>query len=365
VSTAAPRTDRSVSGSEERGTSTAAPRTDKSVSRRVVYTVLVGGYETLLDQHVAGRYDTDLIAFTDDPDAVSSTWQIKLIEPEFPLDGNRSSRRPKILTHDYLADYDESLYVDNTVLLTVDPAMIFDRLLPPDAAMALFRHSFRSDLLAEFETVVKTRRESAWVCDEQREHYAALAPAVLQQAPYWGGFLLRRHNRPEVRAAMTLWWEHVLRYSRRDQLSLPFVTRAHGLEVVVHDLDNHLSEFHEWPRMTKRDPAGGAPLAVGPEKLLQSLEVQVEELNRQITGLGQQLREEREGRQSLKAQIDGSRSALSATQQELAAIRASTSWQVTRPMRAARARLSPLPHRRAAARATPQPPPTRPSDGTR
>ena len=174
---------------------------DPAAPRRVVYTVLVGGYETLLDQHVAGRYDTDLIAFTDNPDAVSNTWQIRLIEPEFPLDGNRSSRRPKILTHDYLADYDESLYVDNTVLLTVDPAVIFDRLLPAEASMALFRHSFRADLGAEFETVVKTRRESAWVCDEQREHYSTLDPAVLRQVPYWGGFLLRRHNRPEVRDA--------------------------------------------------------------------------------------------------------------------------------------------------------------------
>ena len=335
-----------------------------SHGRRVVYTVLVSGYETLLDQHVAGRYDTDLIAFTDNPDVVSSTWQIRLIESQFPLDGNRSSRRPKILAHEYLADYDESLYIDNTVLLTVDPAQIFDRLLPPDAAMALFQHSFRSDLLAEFETVVKTRRESAWICDEQREHYAALAPAVLHQVPYWGGFLLRRHNRPAVRAAMTLWWEHVLRYSRRDQLSLPYVTGACGLDVVVHDFDNHLSEFHEWPRMAKRDPAGGAPLASGPEKLLQALEQQVEELNRQVTGLDAQLREQREGRQSLQAQIDGSRTALSATQQELAAVRASTSWQLTRPMRATSARLSALPRLRAADRATPEPPPTRQSDGT-
>src|SRR5436190_13933362 len=94
-----------------------APLRSGSV-RRVVYTVLMGGYEPLLEQHVAARFDTDLVCFTDDPALASPTWQIRLVEPSLPSDSGRSSRRPKILAHEYLPDYDESIYVDNSVLLT-------------------------------------------------------------------------------------------------------------------------------------------------------------------------------------------------------------------------------------------------------
>jgi hypothetical protein len=46
---------------------------------------------------------------------------------------------------------------------------------------------------------------------------------------------------------MDLWLSHVLRYSRRDQLSLRYVLRATGLEPLVHELDNFDSEYHTWP----------------------------------------------------------------------------------------------------------------------
>src|SRR5205823_4573179 len=49
--------------------------------RRVVYTVLMGRYEPLLEQHVASHFDTDLVCFTDDGDASSATWEIRHVEP--------------------------------------------------------------------------------------------------------------------------------------------------------------------------------------------------------------------------------------------------------------------------------------------
>ena len=47
---------------------------------------------------------------------------------------------------------------------------------------------------------------------------------------------------------METWFANVLRYSRRDQLSLLVMlqnqTQSHYSRL---NLDNHLSEFHEWP----------------------------------------------------------------------------------------------------------------------
>src|SRR5262249_47359548 len=56
-----------------------------------------------------------------------------------------------------------------------------------------------------------------------------------------------RHNDPAVVEAMETWYAHVLRYSRRDQLSLWVALRQAGLAPLVHKLDNFESPYHRWP----------------------------------------------------------------------------------------------------------------------
>ena len=283
-----------------------------------MYTVLVGGYEPLLEQHVARRHDTDLICFTDGEVPPDSGWQARPLELVLPADPSRSSRDAKLLPHRHLPDYDVSLYVDNSVLLTVDPAQVFDELLPPGVGMAALAHSWRPTLRDEFAEVVAVGKEADWVADEQLAHYEATDPDALELRPIAGGFLLRRHADPVVQRAMELWWVHVLRYSRRDQLSLLVAARAAGLEILVHQLDNHLSRFHEWPRAgnVPRSAAGrGTPLPAGP---------------------GAELAELREEVAQLTAALAHQQSHGAALEAALAATHASRSWRLTRPMRVMR-----------------------------
>ncbi|MGK2950165.1 MAG: glycosyltransferase domain-containing protein [Acidimicrobiales bacterium] len=303
--------------------------------RRCVYTVLVGGYEPLLEQHIARQHDIDLICFTDGEIPADSGWERRPVELVLPADTNRSSRRPKLLVHEHLPDYDASLYIDHNVLLTVDPAVMFDAFLPPDVGMAAFRHSFRASVREEFQAVVEYHKEAAWVCDEQLAHYEATDPEALDLRPIAGGFLFRRHADPIVQATMQRWWEHVLRYSRRDQLSLRVAARACGLDILVHDVDNHLSPYHEWPRiLTQRHPGGGSPLVAGPE-------VRIDALEHQVASLEEQLAHEAEANEAERARLTAEVDHAVAT--ALHDVHRSTSWRITRPLRAAgdlRARLA-------------------------
>lgn len=221
--------------------------------RACVYTCLFGGYEALNEQEVAGASALDFICFTDDPHLTSRSWRMVLIEPLLPLDPVRSQRRVKFGAHTLLPDYDVSLYLDNSIVLKVPPEQILARHLGPDTAAVFPGHSFRASVADEFLEILRLGLDDANRIIEQMNHYLLCHPEVMEAAPYWSGLMIRRHHRPEVIAAMELWFAHVLRYSRRDQVSGPLAFRQAGLAVERLEIDNLDSWFHRWPVVRHRD----------------------------------------------------------------------------------------------------------------
>jgi hypothetical protein len=221
-------------------------------TKRVVYTALMGGYEELQDQPLAKGSAIDFVCFTDQPDLRSADWDVRLVEPILPADSIRSARALKIRGHPSLTTYQETLWIDNRVRLTTDPSDLFDEWLAV-AQIALPRHSLRADVVTEFQTVLALGMEDSSRLYEQLTHYSALGPELLHHAVPWTGILARRRT-PEVDIAMERWLHHVLRYSRRDQLS--FVQALHEARVAWSsvDLDNLRSAVHEW-----REPIGRSP----------------------------------------------------------------------------------------------------------
>src|ERR1700704_3445624 len=110
--------------------------------RRVVYTCLFGHSE-LFNDFQYERDGIDFVCFTDAPELRSDFWKIELL-PRKVLDPARASKKLKALSHIYLAQYDLSLYVDNTVRLKVAPNRFFEEfLVPSKSALACFRHHER------------------------------------------------------------------------------------------------------------------------------------------------------------------------------------------------------------------------------
>jgi hypothetical protein len=315
--------------------------------RACVFTSLFGRYEDLLEQPIAAESGIDLICFTDDPNLKSDSWQLRLVPPVLTTDAPRSARYPKICAHRFLPEYDVSLYIDNSVLLTRRPEDIIEALLPPAAGLAAVEHSFRETVLDEFEQVKRARREAAWVCDEQLDHYRRSIPEVLGMKPLIGGVLVRRHMRPDVVAAMERWWIHVLRFSRRDQLSFQAALHEAGLTPTTWALDVRDSGSWVWPASTGRDPAGegtSPARTVFPADLDEAADrdARIAELEAQVlserTEHGHTMRRiddleaERRALSDRCADLDAAHESLI---RDIEALRSSTSWRITAGLRAA------------------------------
>jgi hypothetical protein len=270
----------------------------------VVYTALFGDYEVLTEQPIASEGGTDFVCFTDNPDLRSTTWDVRVVEPLLPADPVRSSRWPKIMPHRVLPEYERSLYIDNSVLLLAPPGDLFRHLVPDGFDMGVFGHSFRRCLDDEFDAVLLGAHDAPLRVHEQRSHYRQLHGDRLDQPVTSNGILARHHHRPVVVAAMEQWMAHVLRYSRRDQLSSPVTVGNHpGLELHVATGDNYGTPFHRWPVVASRNRERTLPFDPA-----EQLVVENAALRRQLAAL----------------------------EAELAATRATWSWRVTTPLRRVR-----------------------------
>jgi hypothetical protein len=253
----------------------------RHASRLVVYTALLGGDRQLGEAPLAEESSADFVCFTDDRTLRSDTWQVIPVEPRLPTDALRSERYLKIVGHPALAGYDRTLWVDNAVELLELPETFVDHWLEEAEVAAPVHTSYRT-VLEEAEAVVDLGRDDHLRVFEQLAHYVEASPSAVETNPHWTALLARRRT-PEVAAAMTTWWEHVLRYSRREQLSFTVVMAASGLRLRSVPLPNLRSPLHRWPdgwatrahdqAAESREPEGAGRHVADPALLRAEIEV--------------------------------------------------------------------------------------------
>ena len=327
------------------------------MSSDVVYTVLIGGYDPIHPQPVAEGSGVDFICFTDNPSIEAQGWQLVEVEPMLDGDPVRSQRMLKILGHEQLAEYDRSLYIDNTIELRKHPSELLDHLLE-GRELGLFVHSFRERLIHEFDEVVRLNYDDAPRVHEQLWTYSQFAAEVLEQQPLWTAILARKQGAAVDRFNET-WAREVLRYSRRDQLSVLYALSRTGLEFSSPEADNFESEWHKWSTSPERRVAQGKSSAMPPGPLLTEALRSKGEAESAVARMSE-LEDERAALEarigSLSAELADVRGQLDTCEGRTALIRKdmgsarvereelrnvvrdmtdSTSWKVTKPLRAA------------------------------
>lgn len=290
--------------------------------RACVYTCLMGNSEALNEQPVAATSRLPFICFTDNPDLRSETWEVRTAPRLFSMDSVRSQRAVKILPYKYLPDFDASLYIDNSVLLKQAPDAFVEKNLPP-SGFCLVEHSFRATVLDEFLEVAANGFDDQSRIFEQLNHYTIDCPEVLQEKPYWGAILLRDHRNPTVRKMLEIWFAHVQRYSRRDQLSVNLAFRLAGLAPDVLRYDNFTSEYHSWP--LKDGGHSGTGLRQPSHDLMP--------VAARISALETALLKERRKTDAMAASAAQLDRALADARHSNEALLVSTSWRVTAPLR--------------------------------
>lgn len=205
---------------------------------KVVYTAVFGNYDRVPPVNL--EWDCDFICFTDNHTLVSSGWKIlvRKLNGESPAQANR---RYKILTHEYLGDYESSLYVDANIRILLDPNPLFKKYLQ-HGMIAIPKHQDRNCAYEEAQSCIKRGLVDRQITNRQMEKYAREGfPEQFKMTE--NGIIFRKHNEKSVSELMKAWWAEYCAGGKRDQLSLPYLIWKQKIDV---------QEVVEGPRINSR-----------------------------------------------------------------------------------------------------------------
>lgn len=199
--------------------------------RIAVYTSITAAKDTL--KAPRDPSGADFILFSDQPPlahddpAAASCWKPRPACNLF-ADPRRNSRAPKLLAHQYVPDYDFSLWIDGSFRLLVSPRDLVEKHLGA-ADIALFRHTTRVCIYDEAEICANLRLDDPAIIAAQVAKYR-LEGFPAKQGLNEGGVILRRHG-PLMERFNDAWWSEYCRRSCRDQLSLNYVLHKLGVRL--------------------------------------------------------------------------------------------------------------------------------------
>ena len=189
---------------------------------RVVYTAITNGHAQLSARPDVP--DTDFICYSDVP-LDCDGWQIRPIAAPATLCPRMRAKFHKMFPP---AGYEWNVWVDGAyVLRTGEEAkhLVDDLIRHSPSGFGLHQHFDRNCLFDEAGHSLELPKceDQRRIIEDHTRHYAATGHPM-----NWGlwaaGFMCRRSTR-RVAEIMHCWWDELLRWSWRDQISLAFVLR--------------------------------------------------------------------------------------------------------------------------------------------
>ncbi|CAN6470716.1 unnamed protein product [Victoria cruziana] len=170
-------------------------------------------------------------------DHMIGKWRIVVVK-ELPFSDQRlNGKIPKMLSHRLFPEARYSIWVDSKSQFRRDPIGVFEALLwRTHSSLAISEHGARSNIYDEGKAIVKKHKATPEEVEVQLTQYRgdgfsndnrfngkkALAEASV---------IVREHS-PMTNLLMCLWFNEVVRFTSRDQLSFPYVLRQlEGLKV--------------------------------------------------------------------------------------------------------------------------------------
>lgn len=200
--------------------------------RRAVYTALIGNYDQL--SPVRFKSSLQFIVFTDIPDLQVKGWVTKQISELTGISPGAPTwminRYLKMHPHLILPDYQETLYIDSSIVLLKDPTALFDAHLT-SAEIAIPLHPERGTIEEELDACLRSSKIDKTAYRFMLSRLAFYSTEGLKDYRLTENGVILRRITPRVIRTMEIWWEEIARGMVRDQLALPYALYKANLAI--------------------------------------------------------------------------------------------------------------------------------------
>ena len=189
----------------------------------------------------------DYICFTDQP-FKSRRWRVRTITVQNG-DPGRTVRKYKLMPHKALPEYDVSVYIDGNYLIKKDIRPLINEVLS-NSPMGIFDHNQCSDarncVYDEYDAIIRLQNKRGKLKDdplimERQIQYYRKEGYPKNAGLIFAAVLIRKHHTPIVDETMEFWYNQILNWSKRDQLSFNYSAWKTGLKpyYIPGDLRRH------------------------------------------------------------------------------------------------------------------------------
>lgn len=210
----------------------------------VIYTSMYGNYDKLKDQ--PKFENAEYVCFTDNKQLVHPSW--KMISNNEILTNKPNVYRAKyfkMMSHILFPDADYTIYLDASIQIRHDNfiQVLLNYLGEHD--YGIYIHPKRSCIYQEHKRLLKMKslkmKRIMPLINKQLDAYRS--EGMPQNYGLWACGILIRKNTKHNTLVNELWWEQVLKWSYRDQISLPYILWKNNLKIDTINLNQYSDQL--------------------------------------------------------------------------------------------------------------------------
>ncbi len=207
--------------------------TDILLGKTVVYTSITGNYDQLFDPLFVTE-GVDYVCFTNNRNISSNTWNVEYVDDN-DLSDMYLARKIKVFPNNFFPEYEMSIWVDGKFQIIeniIDYICLYQKTEP----ILCFPHFSRNCIYEEAARCIADGiGYKPDIIHQVSNYFENNYP--FDNGLYETGCIVRRHNDGRVVALMERWWNELLKYSYRDQISFPYVCWKLGIIPDICDLN--------------------------------------------------------------------------------------------------------------------------------
>lgn len=200
------------------------------MNRICVYTCITGNYDNIkeIDNKEKG---IDYYCFTNNKKLKSKTWNVVYIENNEELSNVKLARKIKIMGHPSInKKYDILLWMDGSVTFNKSIKKFINHYLTKEDNFVAFKHAERNNIKDECYACIKMRKETKENVVNIMKFYEK------EKYNYDNGLIestvyIKRTKNKQVDETLKIWFDMIINFSKRDQLSFNYAIHKTKLNV--------------------------------------------------------------------------------------------------------------------------------------